>query len=482
MEEFGFQDECGVVGIWNVKEASNIAYLSLYSQQHRGQEGAGVVSLSDRFKTSFYQHKGLGLVADVFQRYDFSMLPGKAAIGHVRYTTAGGNTVQNVQPFTAEISSGLVAVAHNGNLVNADSLRKELIAQGAIFSSTSDTEIFLHLLTRTSKNQSKSESLIEALKNTKGAFSLVVLFEDRLFAVRDPNGLRPLAMGTLGGGIIFASETCAFDLVGAKYIRDVEPGEIIEISGDNAEHIKSYFPFGASKETPCIFEYVYFARPDSKVFNRDVYQIRKRFGAQLAIEHEIEADMVIPVPDSGVPAALGYSQQSKIPFELGLIRNHYVGRTFIEPQQSIRDFGVKIKLNPTVGLLEGKKIIVIDDSIVRGTTSKKIVDMLRAAGAKEVHMRISSPPTVSPCYYGIDTPSENELIASKHTNEEIAKIIGVDSIGYLSLEGMYKAVQTEKEKAEGRSVVGKFCDACFTKKYPAGKPEDFEEKQLNLFR
>lgn len=472
MDENGFHDECGLVGIWNHKESANFAYLSLYAQQHRGQEGAGVVSNSKKFKPSFRAHRGLGLVSDIFHNYNFSNLEGNSAIGHVRYTTAGGNFLMNVQPFTAELSCGEVAIAHNGNLTNSIELREKLISQGAIFSSTSDTEVFLHLITRAAKGKTQIEALIDSLLQVRGAYSLIVMFNDRLVAVRDPNGLRPLVMGSIGGGIVFASETCAFDLIGAKYIRDVEAGEVIEISGDNAEKVKSYFPFKHVKETPCVFEYVYFARPDSNVFGRNVYNVRKNLGIELARENVIDADIVVPVPDSGVPAALGYSQESKIPFELGLIRNHYVGRTFIEPSQSIRDFGVKIKLNPTPDLFVNKKVIVIDDSIVRGTTSKKIVDMIRAAGAKEVHFLISSPPTIAPCFYGIDTPSTKELIAANYSQSDIARMIGVDSLGYLSIDGMYRAVKGDQ---------GKFCDACFTKNYPAGTPDDFgSSKQLKI--
>jgi amidophosphoribosyltransferase len=472
MRDDKFREECGLVGVWDNKEASNIAYLCLYSQQHRGQEGAGVVACDGEATPTFRLHRGLGLVSEVFDQFDFSKLPGNRALGHVRYTTAGSNILANVQPFFAEIATGPISLAHNGNLINADSLREELISQGAIFGTTSDTEVFLHLIARAVRTQRLTEAVISSLEKVKGAYSLLFMTGDRLIAVRDPNGFRPLVMGTLGGGIVFASETCAFDLVGAEYVRDVEPGEVVEVFGTGDLKIQSYFPFGYVKETPCVFEYVYFARPDSNVFGRNVYEVRKRLGAELALESPVEADLVIPVPDSGVPAALGYSQASRIPFELGLIRNHYVGRTFIEPKQSIRDFGVKVKLNANPELLKDKRIIVIDDSIVRGTTSKKIVDMLRSAGAQEVHLRVSAPPTISPCYYGIDTPTKRELIASNHSTAEIAQKIGVDTLAYLSLEGLYRAVRGEK---------GRFCDACFSGNYPVGTPGDNCRRQRSLF-
>ena len=466
-----FREECGLLAVWNHAEASNLAYLGLYAQQHRGQEGAGIVSVDKNGDTLFNSHRGLGLVQDVFRNFDFTKLPGNYAIGHVRYSTAGGHRLQNVQPLFAEISVGSIALAHNGNLVNSDELKKQLIADGAIFATTSDTEVILHLLARGSNTRKPIvENVIEALKHVRGAYSLLIQFADRLIICRDPNGFRPLCIGKLNDGLVVASETCAFDLIGAEYIRDVEPGELVEISGK--DEIKSYFPFGPTKESPCIFEFVYFARPDSKIFGRNVYAVRKRLGQELARECPAKADMVIPVPDSGVTAALGYSQESGIPLEMGIIRNHYVGRTFIEPKQSIRDFGVKIKLNANPVLLQGKSIVVIDDSIVRGTTSKKLVKMLREAGAREVHMRISAPPTTDPCYYGIDTPQKGELIASTKSIQEIAEFVGVDSLGYLSREGLYRAVE---------AVRGKMCDACFSGKYPIGKPEEYTEKQAKIF-
>lgn len=464
-----FKEECGLMGVWNIPEASNLAYLGLYAQQHRGQEGAGVVAL-DKENKKFSVEKGLGLVADVFDDYDFTKLSGNSAIGHVRYTTAGGHFLANVQPFFSEIATGEVAMAHNGNLVNAEELRKKLISNGSIFRSTSDTEAILHLLAQNKSSIPRTDILINALKEIKGAYSLVILFDDRMYAVRDPNGFRPLAIGTLDGGYVVASETCAFDLIGAQYLRDVEPGEVVEFTSDN--QIKSSFPFGVRKASPCIFEYVYFARPDSQVYGKDVYSIRKAMGKELSRESQVEADYVIPVPDSGVPAAMGYAQASGIPFEYGLIRNHYVGRTFIEPTQSIRDFGVKIKLNPNKNLLKDKKIIVVDDSIVRGTTSRKLVAMLREAGAKEIHMRISSPPTQDPCYYGIDTPKKEALIAANSSLEEIADYIGVDTLAYLSLEGLYSAVNSES---------GSYCDACFTGNYPIQIGQNKKDEQEKLF-
>lgn len=466
-----FHDECGLMAVWNHAEAANLAYLGLYAQQHRGQEGAGVVSVHHNGSSEphFSVHKGLGLVADVFADFDFSRLPGSVAVGHVRYTTAGGNKLANVQPFVADISLGYTAVAHNGNLVNADELRQQMIREGSIFATTSDTETILHLLARGDREQPLAENVIGALQRLQGAFSLLLLFEDRLMAVRDRHGLRPLAMGTLHGAKVFASETCAFDLIGAKYERDVAPGELIEILRDGS--MRSFFPFGFAREAPCIFEFVYFARPDSNVFGKNVYQLRKNMGAELARENRVAADLVTAVPDSGTAAAIGYAEASGIPLEMGLVRNHYVGRTFIEPKQSIRDFGVKIKLNPNPELLKGRSVVVVDDSIVRGTTSKKLVAMLRQAGAREIHLRISSPPTTDPCYYGIDTPDKAELIAAKHSIEEIARYIGVDSLGYLSLDGLYRAVG---------STPGKFCDACFSGKYPAGSPVSISPKRQQL--
>jgi amidophosphoribosyltransferase len=472
-----FHEECGVVGIWNVKEAANLAYLALYAQQHRGQEGAGVVALENPGpKSALHAHKGLGLVSEAFDDYDFTQLPGTAAIGHVRYATAGGAGIANVQPLMAQTAAGSIAVSHNGNLINTDELKEELSQKGAIFGTTVDTEVILHLMAHSARNIPREEVVISAVSKLRGAYSLTILFEDRLFALRDPNGFRPLVLGELDGGVIVASETCAFDLLGAKYIRDIEPGEIVEISGEGI--MKSFFPFQKVKETPCVFEYVYFARPDSKVFGRSVYQVRRAMGVELAKEHPVpHADMVIPVPDSGVTAAVGFASEAGIPLELGLIRNHYVGRTFIEPKQSIRNFGVKIKLNANSSIIKDKVIIVVDDSIVRGTTSRKLVEMLRKAGAKEVHMRISSPPTTDPCYYGIDTPSKGELIAAHKSREEIQEYLCVESLHYLSREGLYRAVQLGENPTSGCSM----CDACFSGNYPIGKPSRTKGKQGELF-
>lgn len=479
-----FRDECGIFAVWNHPESANLTYLGLYAQQHRGQEGAGVVAFGQ--DGIIRSQKDLGLVDEVFQEYDFSQLPGRNALGHVRYTTAGGNLLANVQPFYAELGFGKVAVAHNGNLINVDSLKEELVAAGAIFRSTSDTELFLHLMARAaSKRGSKTgdasiEAVVSTLLKVQGAYSLAFLFEDRLLAIRDPKGLRPLSLGRLDGGWVVASETCAFDLVGAEFVRDVLPGEIVEIS-DKGEP-RSFFPFPVSTEAPCVFEYIYFARPDSNVYGRNVYRVRKNLGVELAKTNKVKADYVIPVLDSGLPAAMGYSEKSGIPLELGLIRNHYVGRTFIEPKQAIRDFGVKIKLNANPEILNGKSIVVVDDSIVRGTTSKKLVKMLRAAGAKEIHMRISSPPTIDPCYYGIDTPQKADLIGARMSVDEIAKFLGVDSLCYLDREGIYNAVSdASRQKEDPRELQNKFCDACFTGNYPAGTPSDFAKKQTTLF-
>lgn len=442
---------CGIVGIFGNREAANLAYLCLHALQHRGQESAGIATSDGR---QIFQHKAMGYVGDIFTAKNLAKLPGESAIGHVRYSTAGDSTLRNSQPFVIEYKKGSLALAHNGNLTNADSLRDELEGEGSIFQSTMDSEVIMHLIA-VSKEKTFGDRIVAALKRVEGAYSLVFLNEESLIAVRDPRGYRPLVLGELGGTHIVASETCALDLIDARYIREIEPGELVVIDKNG---IKSYKPFDKPKKSSlCIFEFIYFARPDSEVFLRSVYEMRKGFGAQLAREHPVDADMVVPVPDSGVPAAIGYARESGIPFEMGIVRNHYVGRTFIEPENEIRHFGVKLKLNPDRKLMVGKKIVVIDDSIVRGTTSKKIVDMLKRAGAAEVHVRISSPPTAWPCYYGIDTPTREELIASKKSVEEIRKFIGAASLGYLSYDGLY---WFEKEKAGEW-----YCDACFTGKY-----------------
>ncbi len=462
-------EECGVFGIFGHPEAANLTYLGLYALQHRGQESCGIVA-SDGLR--LHSHLGMGLVADVFKRDDiFDNLPGSASIGHVRYSTAGGEGIKNCQPIMVDYSRGSIAVAHNGNLVNAQEWRNKLENSGSIFSTTADTETIIHLIAR-AQSDSLVDRVCEALHHVKGAYSLAFLTETRMIAVRDPNGFRPLSLGKLDGAFVVASESCAFDLIEAEFIRELDPGEMIVVDKNG---IKSFFPFKETKNTPCIFEYVYFARPDSRLFNRMVYTVRKEFGRQLAREYPVDADIVIAVPDSGVPAAMGYAEQAGLPMELGLIRNHYVGRTFIEPQQSIRHFGVKLKLNPVRDIIEGKRVVVVDDSIVRGTTSRKIVKMIRNAGAKEIHVRISSPPTSFPCFYGIDTPSRKELISASHSLEEINRYITADSLGYLSRDGLLKSVQ---QFGEGEIS---FCDACFSGEYPVKFPRLKDDNQLGLF-
>lgn len=455
MSSKSWREECGVFGAWNFPEAARLTYLGLYAMQHRGQESAGIVSLQ---RGEHIHHKGLGLVGDVFSEADLQRLEGHHSIGHVRYSTTGQNLLTNAQPLTALLLNGPVALAHNGNIVNNEDLRLELKKQGAIFNGTNDTEILLHLISRHPSSDLVT-SLKESLQRLVGAYSLVILGPDRMIAARDPYGFRPLVLGRKphpqgGWSRVVASESCAFDLIEAQFEREIQPGEIFWVD-ESGEH--SIFLEGTQKTANCVFEHVYFARPDSVVFGQSVYEARKRFGQQLAKETAVEADLVIPVPDSGLPAALGYALQSQIPFELGIIRNHYVGRTFIQPQQSIRDFGVKIKLNPQSAVLKGQRVIVIDDSLVRGTTSKKIINLIRSAGAKEVHMRIASPPTVSPCYYGVDTPKKSQLIAAQQSPADICRFIGADSLGYLSIEGLFKALGREPSQ---------FCAACFGGPYP----------------
>ena len=452
-----WREECAVFGIWNHPEASRLSYLGLYALQHRGQEASGILSLHEKLHI---EHKGFGLVADVFSEESLDRLQGHSAIGHNRYSTTGENERFNIQPLKANLMTGPVALAHNGNIVNSAEIRNELKSNGSIFQGTNDTEILLHLIAR-NRSTDLIECLTQELPKLDGAFSCVMLSHDKMIGMRDPNGFRPLVLGKLkhdaGVAWVLASETCAFDLIGAEYVREIEPGEIFwcDEKGAYTTHFKT-----VEKKTPCVFEHVYFARPDSRVFGRSVYEARKELGRVLARECPIEADIVIPVPDSGVPAALGYSQESGIPFELGIIRNHYVGRTFIEPKQSIRNFGVKIKLNPQIEILKGKRVIVVDDSIVRGTTSKKIVGLVRAFGAKEVHLRIAAPPTVSPCYYGVDTPQKSDLIAANNNIEQIREFVGADTLGYTSHEGLIKAAQSETTKT--------FCSACFSGHYPTG--------------
>lgn len=452
-----WHEECAVFGVWGDPEASRMTYLGLYAQQHRGQESAGISTLNERGRQ--IHHKGFGLVGDVFPPEALDRLEGRAAIGHVRYSTTGSNSLNNIQPLTAGLYSGPVAMAHNGNIVNSKSLRKELKKLGAIFQGTNDTECLLHLLARHSSGD-LIKCMKESVSRLKGAYSLVLLAKDKLVAMRDPLGFRPLVLGQRpleqgGFSWVVASETCAFDLIGAKYIREIEPGEIWW-----ADHNGEYSDRFADKtgdHAQCVFEHVYFARPDSKVFGRSVYETRKRMGEILAVENPVDADLVIPVPDSGVPAAIGYSQKSGLPFELGIIRNHYIGRTFIQPSQSIRSFGVKIKLNPQVEVLKGKRVIVIDDSLVRGTTSQKIIRLVRQAGAKEVHFRIASPPTTGSCYYGVDTAKKEELIANLKSLEGIREFIDADSLAYLTIEGMMKAVGADRRG---------YCAACFDGIYP----------------
>jgi amidophosphoribosyltransferase len=450
-----FHDECGVVAIYGHPEAAHLAYLGLYALQHRGQESAGICS-SDRREIRC--HKSMGHVADIFTPEVLGRLPGDHAIGHTRYSTAGDTVVMNAQPFSVACNKGKIAVAHNGNITNAGELRRELEAEGSIFQASSDTEVILHLVAR-SRERTLSAALREALLQLQGAFSLVFLAEDRILVARDPHGFRPLAYGQMelsGGRIcyVFASETCAFDLLNAVYLGEVEPGEMV-IAGPEGITRERYAP--VRDHAHCVFEHVYFARPDSLVFGRPVQQSREMLGRLLAQEHPVDADVVVPVPDSGVAAAIGYASEAGIPFRQALIRNHYVGRTFIEPSQAIRDFGVKLKLNPVRCLLEGKRVILVDDSVVRGTTSRKIVRMVRQAGAREVHLRISCPPTISPCFYGVDTPSVAELIAANNTVEEIRRFVEADSLGYLSMGGLRHAVQDADHN---------FCYACYTGNYP----------------
>ncbi len=446
-----FHDECGVFGIWNHPESAELTHLGLFAMQHRGQESAGIVS-TDGQDLKIY--KNLGLVSEVFDQFNWSSLKGKAAIGHVRYSTTGQNLLMNAQPLKADVRGRPLAVAHNGNLTNSKELRENLQKQGALFQGTSDTEIFLHLLSRIG-GANWAKTLPQTLEWVQGAYSLVWLGADQMVAIRDPMGFRPLVLGQIGdSSYVVASETCALDLVGAKYIREIEPGEMLIISNQGLESIQFK---NDSKKARCVFEMIYFSRSDSYVFGHSVYESRKKFGAQLAKEFPVEADMVIPVPDSGVAAAIGYAKASGIAFEWGITKNNYVGRTFIQPLQGSRDQGVRIKLNPQMNLLKNKKIIVIDDSLVRGTTSKKIIQLLREAGAKEVHLRIASPATKSPCYYGVDTPEKSQLVASHKSVDEIRKMVGADTLAYLSLEGMFESL--------GEGPAG-FCAACFDEKYP----------------
>jgi amidophosphoribosyltransferase len=464
LEDDHFHDECGLFGIFGHPEAARLTYLGLYALQHRGQESAGIVS-SDG--TGLRMEKGLGLVADFFDDGKLEALTGDRAMGHVRYSTAGPSVAVNAQPILIDCHRGPIALGHNGNLVNADLLRQELESAGSIFQSTSDTEVILHLYARSHRDKLE-DAIAASLSKIRGAFSLLFLTPDALVAARDPWGFRPLVIGQLEGATIVCSETCALDLIDADYVRDVEPGEMVVV--DRAG-LRSFRPFPPEAPRQCVFEHVYFARPDSQVFGRNVLASRLALGRQLAHEAPAEADIVVPVPDSGIGAALGYSQESGLPYQWGLIRNHYVGRTFIEPRQSIRSFGVKVKLNPVRSVLQGKRVVLIDDSIVRGTTMRKIVRMVREAGAREVHVRISSPPTTGPCYYGIDTPLKSELIAANEPVEEIRRHLEADSLAYLSHEGLLAAV--------GDPEGARHCTACFSGRYPVAVSTS--EDQLKLF-
>jgi len=452
----GFREECGVFGIYGHREAANLTYLGLYALQHRGQESAGIAtSNGDGLKV----HRSMGHVADAFDEATIAGLAGTSGLGHVRYSTAGESGLKNAQPILIDCAHGEIAICHNGNLVNAQQLRESLVSSGSIFQTTSDTEVLLHLYAR-SQAATPEEALIESISQVQGAFSLVLMTKDRLFAVRDPHGFRPLTLGRLGDAYIVCSETCALDLIDAEWIRDIEPGEVLVVGPEGA---KSYHPFPPAPSAHCIFEHVYFSRPDSYVFGKSVNEVRTEFGRRLAAEQPVDADVVVPIPDSGVCAATGYADASGIPLQMGLIRNHYVGRTFIEPHQSIRHFGVRVKLNPVRSILKGRRVVLVDDSIVRGTTSRKIVKMVRAAGASEVHLRISCPPTVSPCFYGVDTPKRSELIAATHSVEEVCRYVGADSLGYLGLDGLLSAVGSARDS---------YCTSCYTSEYPVAFPED----------
>lgn len=451
-------EECGVFGIYNHEDAATLTALGLHALQHRGQESSGIVTY-DEFVGEFCVHRGLGLVDDIFNDAAvIARLKGRCAIGHNRYATTGETQLRNVQPLYAELSFGGLTVAHNGNLTNATKIRRELISRGAIFQCTSDTEVIIHLVALSQK-KTVFERLVESFKQIQGAYSLICFAEGQMIGVRDPNGFRPLVLGKLGDSHILASETCAFDIIGAEYVRDIEPGEMIVIS---EKGIQSHRPFENAPSRFCIFEYIYFARPDSHVEGKSVYEMRKKIGAVLAQESPCDVDLVVPVPDSGVPAAIGFAQEAGLPFELGIIRNHYVGRTFIEPTQKIRHLGVKRKHNANRDMVAGKRIVLVDNSIVRGTTSRKIVEMMRQAGAKEVHMRISAPPITHGCFYGIDTPSREDLLASSHSVKEIADFIQVDSLAFVSDDGLYRAMGENGRNAKQPQ----YCDACFTGEYP----------------
>ncbi|HEX3952347.1 MAG TPA: amidophosphoribosyltransferase [Stellaceae bacterium] len=464
-----FHDECGVFGIYGHPDAAALTALGLHALQHRGQESAGIVAYDGE---QFNAHRGPGLVSDNFSSKDvIAGLRGPMAIGHVRYATTGEVALRNIQPLFNDFDFGGLAICHNGNLTNSYRLRRQLVRRGSLFHSTSDTEVILHLIA-TSLKETIVDRLADALKQVEGAYSVVALSQEAVIGLRDPLGVRPLVLGKLGEAWIVTSETCALDIIGAEFVRDVEPGEVVIIDADGVHSVE---PFAKVPERLCIFEYIYFARPDSVMEGRSVYDARKRIGRELAREAPVDADIVVPVPDSGVPAALGYAAESGIPFELGIIRNHYVGRTFIEPTDQIRHLGVRLKHNANRADLEGKRVVLVDDSIVRGTTSTKIVEMVRHAGAREVHMRISSPPTSFPCFYGIATPSREQLLAAKYDLDQMAKFIGVDSLAFISMDGLYRAMGEE-----GRSEhLPRFCDACFTGDYPI-RPSDADDGKVSV--
>ena len=461
-----FHDECGVFGIYGHEDASSMAYLGLYALQHRGQESAGIAVSDDK---KLRLSRAMGHVGDAFNDRILAGLTGRSAIGHVRYSTSGDSRLVNAQPILIDCSHGEIALCHNGNLVNAAELRRELVDQGSIFQTTSDTEVVLHLYAR-SNAPAPADAIVESVSRVRGAFSLIMLTPKNLIAVRDPHGFRPLALGRLNDAYVVCSETCAMDLVGAKYEREVQPGEVLVI-GENG--LQSHMPFPPTRSAHCVFEHVYFARPDSYVFGQSVNDVRTNLGRLLAHEAGVKADVVVPIPDSGLCAAVGYAEASGIPLRMGLIRNHSVGRTFIQPQQSIRGFKVKIKLNTVRSILSGKRVVLVDDSIVRGTTSRNIVLMIKAAGAREVHMRISCPPTVSPCYYGIDTPHRDELIAAKHSVDQIRDFMGADTLAYLSLDGLRAAVGSRHNS---------YCTACYTKDYPVAPPRDESAYMQMVFK
>lgn len=458
-----FREECGVFGIYGHPEAAKLTYLGLYALQHRGQESAGIATADG---VQIRVVRDMGYVNEIFDQETLATLPGHVAIGHTRYSTAGDSRRSNAQPIVIDCVHGQVGVCHNGNIVNANELRRELVTQGSIFQTSSDTEVLVHLYAR-SRAGAFDDALVESIGQLSGAFSFAVIVKDHLIAARDPHGFRPLALGRLGDAWIVSSETCALDLINATYVRDVEPGEVVVIGPDGVKSRKAFPPAPLSH---CVFEHVYFARPDSEVFGQSVNEVRTNLGRLLAREKPVPADVVVPVPDSGVCAAIGYAEEAGLPMRFGLIRNHYVGRTFIEPAQSIRHFGVKVKLNPVKSILGGQRVVLVDDSLVRGTTSRKIVKMVRAAGAREVHLRISCPPTVSPCFYGVDTPRRSELIAATHSLEEIRKYVGADSVEYLSLEGLLEAVGPRRHS---------YCTSCYTGNYPVAFPRD-EHAYLQL--